>query len=71
MVFNGFNNYQLASDGQNIAEVWFTDINGTAATTGSRTLKFSNSVQATYGVRLRIYTDKKQEETTWKLYDSQ
>lgn len=71
MVFNGFNNYQLASDGQNTAEVWFTDINGTAATTGSRILKFSNSVQATYGVRLRIYTDKKPEETTWKLYDSQ
>ena len=69
--FGDFTNFQLAKEGMNTAEVWFSGVNGTAAKTDSRSLKFSNSVQANYGVRLRIYTDKKPEETTWKLYDSQ
>ena len=70
MTFSGFTNFKLASVGRNQVEVWFSDVNATAATSGKRFLQFDNSVQATYGVRLKIYTDKKPEETTWELRNS-
>ncbi len=78
LAFDGFTEFELseragtgtAHTPTNNVEVWFSDINGSDAVSNTRTSSFSNSVQASYGVQLKIYTDKKPEETTWKLYDS-
>lgn len=70
LAFDGFTSFSLVTEGKNQVEAWFSDINGSDATSNTRTSSFSNSVQATYGVQLKIYTDKKPEEITWKLYDS-
>ena len=45
-------------------------INGTDAESNARTTAFSNAVQARYDVQLKLYTDRKPEEITWKLYNS-
>jgi len=68
--FDGHNLFQLNSTTKNEVEVWFSDINGSNSVSNVQTTTFSHSVQATYGVQLKLYTDKKPEETTWKLYDS-
>ena len=68
--FDAFTDFKLSTWGQNNVEVWFSSINGTDAVSNTRTSAFSNSVQASYGVQLKIYTDKKPEEITWKLYNS-
>ena len=70
VVFDHHTAFQLNGDGKNMVEVWFTDINGSSDVSNTRTSQFQNSIQATYDVQLKIYTDKKPEETTWKLYDS-
>ena len=71
LVFDGFTDFQLAANGSlNQVEAWFSNINGTEAVSNTRTSSFANSVQASYGVRLKLYTDKKPEEISWKLYDS-
>ena len=70
LAFDGFTEFELVGEGKNQVEVWLSDINGSEAVSNSRTSQFSNSVQASYGVQLKLYTDKKPEETTWKLYDS-
>jgi len=69
MAFGNFTDFTLA-DGKNEVELWLSDINGTEATSNTITSTFSHSPQATYGVQLKLYTDKKPEETTWKLYNS-
>ena len=69
LVFDGFTTFQLADGGKNAVEMWFSGINGTDAVSNTRTSSFNSSVQASYGVQLKLYTDKKPEETTWKLYD--
>jgi len=69
LVFDGFTTFTLA-DSQNEVKVWMSDVNGTDAVSNTRTSSFSNSVQATYDALLKIYTDKKPEEITWKLYNS-
>ena len=68
--FENFTEFELVSEGKNQGKVWFTDVNGSEAVSNSRTFSFENSIQATYDVQLKIYTDKKPEEITWKLYDS-
>jgi len=70
LAFDDFTEFNLVGEGKNQVEVWLSDINGSEAVSNSRTSQFSNSVQASYGVQLKLYTDKKPEETTWKLYDS-
>lgn len=70
LAFDGFTDFMLNADGKNDVQVWFTDINGSDAVSNVCTSSFSNSVQATYAVQLKLYTDKKPEEITWKLYDS-
>ncbi|MCR4914976.1 MAG: hypothetical protein K6A96_04400 [Prevotella sp.] len=69
--FSDFCNFELNEEGQNEVYVWLSEINGNAYTSNTYSLQFENAVQATYGVRLQIYTDKKPEETTWRLYNSQ
>lgn len=69
MAFDNFTDFDLSAD-ENQVNVWFSDINGTEAVSNSLSSTFANSIQATYGVRLRLYTDKKPEETTWKVYNS-
>ncbi|MBQ7512453.1 MAG: Omp28-related outer membrane protein [Prevotella sp.] len=70
MAFSNFAGFMLAADGKNEAEIWFSDVNGSDAVSGVKTLTFSNSVQAKYSVLLKIYTDKKPEEITWSVYNS-
>ena len=70
LTFGGFTAFELSPTSKNAAEVWFSGVNGTEAVSNSRSTIFQNAVQATYGVRLRIYTDKKPEETTWLLRNS-
>lgn len=71
MTFSDMTSFMLATDGKNRAELWLSDINGDAAARSNAiTRTFSNSVQAKGNVQLRLYTDKKPEETTWKLFDS-
>ena len=71
MNFGPHTNFELVGSGTNQVKVWFSTVNGTAASSDTIISQFSNAVQATYGVRLKIYTDKKPEETTWQLLDSQ
>ncbi len=70
LTFGDFKDFSLVAEGNNDVELWFSNINGTDATSNHRFSKFSNSIQAKNNVQLRIYTDKKPEEITWKLYDS-
>lgn len=72
MQFDGFTDFTLRSVGSNQVSVWLTNINGSDDTSVSSMLtsSFSNSIQARHNVQLKIYTDKKPEETTWKLYNS-
>ena len=70
LAFDGFTSFQLDSAGKNAVELWLSDINGSESSSNVITSSFSNSVQASYGVQLKLYTDKKPEETTWKLYNS-
>jgi len=70
LAFSGFTEFELDSDGSNSVEVWMSDINGTDAMSNTRTSAFSNSVQAAHAVQLKLYTDKKPEEISWKLYNS-
>ncbi len=70
LAFADFSDFMLETTGKNHVEVWFSDVNGTTATSNSRTSEFENSVQAYYSVQLKIYTDKKPEETTWKVFNS-
>ena len=72
MQFSGFTDFTLRSEGKNDVALWLTNINGSDAAIVSNTLtsSFSNSIQARHNVQLKIYTDKKPEEITWKLYNS-
>ena len=51
--------------------MWFSNINGTDATSNHITKTLHNATQVTGGVQLRIYTDNAPEETSWKLYNSE
>ena len=69
--FEDITDFVLSTDGvKNTAKVWLTDINATSNESNAIVVNFSNSIQAEHGIRMRIYTDKKPEETTWKVFDS-
>ena len=69
LAFDGFHDFTL-SDDENQVQLWFSDVNGTAAESNRIKSTFSNSLHARYSVQLKFYTDKKPDETTWKLYSS-
>lgn len=69
LAFDGFHDFSL-SDDENQVQLWFSDVNGTTVESNRINSSFSNSPQAHYGVQLRLYTDNKPYETTWKLYNS-
>lgn len=69
LTFDDFRDFTLAAD-KNQVSVWFSDVNGTDSESNRIASSFDNSYQASYSVQLRLYTDKKPEETTWKLYNS-
>ncbi len=63
--------FSLSTDGsKNTAKVWLSEINGTTTESNAVIVNFSNSMQAKGAVRMDIYTDKKPEETTWKVFNS-
>lgn len=72
MAFDGFTDFQLAEGStSNEVSIWFSDVNGNSnVTSNTWKLTFSNAVQATYAVQLKIYTDKKPEEITWRVFNS-
>lgn len=66
-----FTDYELNDTGNiNNVRIWLSDINGTDVTSSVREMEFKNSKQASYSVQLTVYTDRKPEETAWKVYDS-
>lgn len=67
--FDDFTDFILNESG-NKAEIWLSDINGTDRESNHFNISFSNSVQAEKAVMLKIYTDNKPEETTWKVFNS-
>ena len=69
LAFDDFRDFPLNAS-ENQVRIWMSDINGTESVSNTLTSQFENSVQATYSVQLRLYTDKKPEETTWKVYNS-
>lgn len=69
LAFDGFHDFSL-SDDENQVQLWFSDVNDTTVESNRINSSFSNSPQAHYGVQLRLYTDNKPYETTWKLYNS-
>jgi len=71
MAFADFTDFSLSTaSNTNTAEIWLSDINGTDKESNRMALNFSNSVTAENSVLLRIYTDNKPEETTWKVFNS-
>lgn len=69
--FEDITDFVLSTDGvKNTAKVWLTDINAKSNQSNAIVVSFSNSIQAEHGIRMRVYTDKKPEETTWKVFDS-
>ena len=68
--FSDFTDFQLASQGNNSVRVWLSNLNGIDAQSNEADFSFKNSVQAKGAVQLVVYTDRKPEETTWKVYNS-
>lgn len=69
--FSDFTDFDLnTATSSNSVEIWFSDINGTAKESNRFNINFTNAVNAQNGAILKIYTDKKPEETTWKVYNS-
>lgn len=67
----GITDFTLTDYGsKNVAKVWLSEINGTSNESNAISINFNNSMQARYAVRMDIYTDKKPEETTWKVFNS-
>lgn len=69
--FSDFTDFELATAGANKVRIWFSSVNGSSNSSNCWVLQFQHSVQAENGVQLKIYTDKKPEETTWNIYDSE
>lgn len=69
--FDGFDDFTLNNASKyNDVEVWLSDINATDSRSNSFITSFSNSVQAEHSVQLKLYTNNKPEEISWKLYNS-
>lgn len=66
-----FTEYTLTNgDEINKAEIWLSDINGTDGSSEKYAVKFTNSSTVVNSAKLTIFTDKKPEEITWKLFNS-
>lgn len=66
-----FTEYTLTEGNEkNKAEIWLSDINGTSGSSEKYSVTFTNSSTIEYSAKLTIFTDKKPEETTWKLFNS-
>ncbi len=55
---------------KNSVDIYVSNINGTSAESEKYHLEFSNAITAKESVQLTLFTDKKPEETTWKLFNS-
>lgn len=64
-----FTDFALSQD-SNKVDIWLSAINGTTQESARQKLSFPSAVSARTAVRLTIMTDRKPEETTWKLYNS-
>ena len=70
LAFEGFDSFGLVEEGKNVVWAWFSNINGSSAESNLVESSFDNAVQVTHAARLKLYTDNKPEEITWKLYNS-
>lgn len=64
-----FTDFRLAEKNNDV-KVWLSDINGTAEESAGWKVGMTTAPKALNGVRLSIMTDRKPEETTWKLLNS-
>lgn len=66
-----FTEYQLAEgSAMNKVEIWLSDINGTEGCSEKYVTTFENSLVIKNQVQLTLFTDKKPEEISWKLFNS-
>lgn len=65
-----FTDFELSDTENNNVKIWISDINGTNSESEKYEMSFSNSARVENTAQLSIFTDKKPEETTWKLYNS-
>lgn len=65
-----FTDFELSDTNSNDVKIWISDINGTKSESEKYEMTFSNSAIVENTAQLSIFTDKKPEETTWKLYNS-
>lgn len=68
--FSDVTDFSLSTSSSNSVRIWLSDVNGTANKSNEMTKTLHSSVQAEGSVQLKIYTDNKPEETTWKLFNS-
>ena len=54
----------------NKVEIWLSDINGTEGCSEKYVTTFENSLVIKNQVQLTLFTDKKPEEISWKLFNS-
>lgn len=66
-----FTDFELSEGKLNNVSIWFSNINGTDVQSEPYNLTFNNSIQAKGAVQMKLYTDMKPEETTWKLFNSE
>lgn len=71
MLIEGFTDFTLSEGKSNNVKIWFSDINGTEIQSQPYSLTFSNSIQVKGGLQMKLYTDMKPEEITWKIYNSE
>lgn len=66
-----FTGFSFAESGNlNDVEIWLSAINGTQQESPKWKATLHNAVKAKNAARLSIMTDRKPEETTWKLFNS-
>lgn len=68
--FTGVSDFTFATSGDNSVEYWLGEINQSGAQSNTVKRTLHNAVHAESAVQLRIYTDRKPEETTWQVLNS-
>lgn len=71
ILIDGFTDFTLSENDLNKVNIWFSNINGTDVESEPYSLTFSNSIQVKGALQMKLYTDKKPEEITWKIYNSE
>lgn len=68
--FTGVTDFTFTTTGDNSVEYWLGDINQTDGQSNTVKRALHNAISAEQAVQLRLYTDRKPEETTWQVLNS-